>query len=113
MNSPVALARSFLLIPASRPERFVKARALSADRVILDLEDGLAHDKKNEARESLARGLANFSSEQLARTLVRINESDSPRYGVDLKVVAQWVGQDWLVSWCPRLHRLPLCGPLQ
>ncbi|MDP3826791.1 MAG: aldolase/citrate lyase family protein, partial [Polaromonas sp.] len=39
---PLALARSFLFVPATRPERFAKALASGADAVIIDLEDAVA-----------------------------------------------------------------------
>lgn len=37
-----ALSRSFLFVPASRPERFDKAAASGAHQIILDLEDAVA-----------------------------------------------------------------------
>jgi citrate lyase subunit beta/citryl-CoA lyase len=40
-------------VPATRPERFAKAAASSADRVIVDLEDAVAPEAKEEARRSL------------------------------------------------------------
>ncbi|MEN9885827.1 MAG: hypothetical protein RL758_405 [Pseudomonadota bacterium] len=93
MTSPVARARSFLFVPASRPERFVKALASSADCVILDLEDAVAPEQKAQARDCLSQGLANFSRDQLTRTLVRINATDTAWHATDLCAVAQWVAK--------------------
>ncbi|CAN7663977.1 aldolase/citrate lyase family protein [Phenylobacterium sp. LjRoot225] len=45
-----ALPRSWLFTPGSRPDRFAKAAATSADALILDLEDAVAEDRKREAR---------------------------------------------------------------
>lgn len=47
-------ARSWLFVPATRPERFAKAAASGADRVIVDLEDAVAAEAKVEARARLA-----------------------------------------------------------
>ena len=41
-TSPLEQARSFLFVPATRPERIAKALASGADAVIVDLEDAVA-----------------------------------------------------------------------
>jgi citrate lyase subunit beta / citryl-CoA lyase len=51
---PLTPARSWLFVPATRPDRFAKAAASGADRVILDLEDAVAPEAKRGARETLA-----------------------------------------------------------
>ena len=53
-----AIARSYLFVPANRPERFAKAHASGADRVILDLEDAVSEGDKDRARQLLADYLA-------------------------------------------------------
>ena len=47
------LPRSFLYVPATRPELFVKAAAGPADAVVLDLEDAVPPDGKPAAREAV------------------------------------------------------------
>jgi citrate lyase beta subunit len=42
--------RSWLFVPGSRPDRFAKAAASSAEALILDLEDAVAEEGKSEAR---------------------------------------------------------------
>lgn len=54
MNTP----RSYLFVPANRPERFDKARASGADAVIVDLGDAVPADQKDAARAHLAAWLA-------------------------------------------------------
>jgi citrate lyase subunit beta/citryl-CoA lyase len=49
--------RSWLYAPGDRPERFAKAAASGADAVILDLEDGVAPDRRAEARANVAAAL--------------------------------------------------------
>ncbi len=48
-------ARSYLFVPADRPERFDKALASGADAIIVDLEDSVAPARKAAAREHLAQ----------------------------------------------------------
>jgi citrate lyase beta subunit len=50
-------ARSFLFVPATRPDRVGKALASGADVVVVDLEDAVAESDKTAARQSLG-GLA-------------------------------------------------------
>ena len=93
MDTAITRARSFLFVPASRPERFAKALQTGADCVILDLEDAVPPDQKAAAREQLAQGLPGFSREQLGRTLVRINADGSSWHADDLRLLAEWVGK--------------------
>jgi citrate lyase subunit beta / citryl-CoA lyase len=51
--------RSWLLIPASRPDMIEQSGSFNADVIVLDLED-LVHDsKKHEARSRIKDGIAN------------------------------------------------------
>ncbi|GAB3457985.1 HpcH/HpaI aldolase/citrate lyase family protein [Actinophytocola sediminis] len=50
--------RSWLYVPAHDERKLGKARDLGADAVILDLEDGTPHDRKEIARELVAAELA-------------------------------------------------------
>jgi citrate lyase subunit beta/citryl-CoA lyase len=93
MSTPIDRARSFLFVPASRPERYVKALESGGDCIILDLEDAVPPDQKAQARMQLADRLPGFSRAQLARTLVRINASGTPWHSEDLRFLATWVGQ--------------------
>jgi citrate lyase subunit beta/citryl-CoA lyase len=44
-----------LFVPADRPERFAKAASSGADAVIIDLEDAVGADAKDQARSALRR----------------------------------------------------------
>ena len=55
-ESAIASARSFLFVPGDRPERFDKAAASGADIVILDLEDAVPAERKDDARELITSG---------------------------------------------------------
>lgn len=51
--------RSWLFVPASRPDRFDKALATEADAVIIDLEDAVDPTEKEEARANIVEFFAN------------------------------------------------------
>lgn len=85
-DSAIAGATSFLFVPATRPERFAKAFASDAGAVILDLEDAVAPEHKDAARAQLLQGIRGLPSEQLRRTLIRINAVDSPWHLDDAQV---------------------------
>lgn len=62
--------RTLLYVPGSDWHKMEKAAGLAADCVCLDLEDGVAPDKKEEARQLAARALRELKfgpSERLAR----------------------------------------------
>ena len=42
-----------IFVPATRPERFAKAAASGSDAIIVDLEDAVAPEDKNSARENI------------------------------------------------------------
>jgi len=77
-------ARSLLFVPADRPDRFEKAQAAAADLTILDLEDAVAANRKEEARANVAAWLAAHHP-----ALVRINARDTPWYYRDLELLQQ------------------------
>lgn len=88
--SPVLYARSLLFVPATRPERFVKALDSGADCIVIDLEDAVAEGSKDSARAQLAQHLAQLSNVQLARTLVRINAIGTPWQQADIALLRKW-----------------------
>ena len=74
-----ALSRSYLFVPGNRADRFAKACAAAADRVIVDLEDAVGPTEKDAARDAVAAWL---SPEQ--PVLVRVNGADTPWFAADL-----------------------------
>jgi len=72
------LALTYLFVPGNRPERFAKALASGADRVILDLEDAVAVADKVQAREAVADWVSSLAAKDVQRLLVRINDVTSP-----------------------------------
>jgi citrate lyase subunit beta/citryl-CoA lyase len=74
-------ARSYLFVPADRPQRFAKALGCGADAVIVDLEDAVAPSAKDAARDMLAQWLAALDGD--ASIVVRVNGVDSPWFEAD------------------------------
>lgn len=54
----LASARTLLLVPGHRPDRFAKAAAAGADGIVLDLEDAVAPDAKDAARSHVLAWLS-------------------------------------------------------
>jgi citrate lyase subunit beta/citryl-CoA lyase len=91
----LAAPYTYLFVPGNRPERFNKAAASGAERVILDLEDAVAPADKTAARQSVHAWMhaitATLPRQQL---MVRINDARSDCFAADLAL----------------LRTLPACG---
>lgn len=77
--------RSYLFVPADRPERFHKALGAGTDAVIVDLEDAVAPQAKAQARDRLATWLGSAGA---APVLVRINAPQTAWFDDDLRLCA-------------------------
>lgn len=96
--------RSYLFVPADRPERIAKALASGADAVIVDLEDAVAPEAKSGARLALAAWLEGQARQTAAAApalpaggearpipvplLVRVNSASTAWFQDDLRVGA-------------------------
>lgn len=72
--------RSYLFVPADRPERFEKARDSGADAVIVDLEDAVAPGRKRAARDAMTHAL-----DVSAPVVVRINAAGTAWFDDDAR----------------------------
>lgn len=77
----LARARTFLFVPASRPERIAKALMARPDVVVVDLEDAVGPADKVTARAALLDWLGANPAE---RVIVRVNAADTEWYAEDL-----------------------------
>lgn len=75
-------ARSLLFLPASNARAIEKARELACDMVILDLEDAVQEDRKEEARAALAPALAQGFGGRLVA--VRVNAVERAHHAADI-----------------------------
>ncbi|OYO14339.1 CoA ester lyase [Enemella evansiae] len=88
MSVALGSARSLLFVPGDRPDRFDKALAAGADAVILDLEDAVAPDHKDQARDAVTTALVERPrNEGVEATgvpiVVRINAAGTPQHDAD------------------------------
>ena len=80
--------RSLLFVPATGGTKLDKAFASGADGVILDLEDSIAPERKDEARKSALDFLkSKASAKDRPRLLVRINGLDTGMTDADLEAI--------------------------
>jgi citrate lyase subunit beta/citryl-CoA lyase len=77
------IARSWLLVPATKPETFSAAESSRADQIILDIEDAVDPRLKDQARSDVAEWLAGGGS-----GWVRINDRTSDFWSGDVDALA-------------------------
>src|SRR3546814_10799056 len=75
-------ARSLLFLPASNPRAIAKARTLPCDMVILDLEDAVPDDRKEDALGNAVAAVAEGFGGRLCA--VRINVEGAPTHGREM-----------------------------
>ena len=74
----------YLFVPGNRPERFAKALASGADRIILDLEDAVTPADKEAARAAIGQWLAGSAPDVQRQVLIRINDAATMWHAQDL-----------------------------
>jgi citrate lyase subunit beta/citryl-CoA lyase len=78
-------------VPGDRPDRFDKAVAASPDVVVMDLEDAVAPDRKDYARDAVVDFLAAPRSGS-SRLQVRINSRETTWWRADLDAIGAAAG---------------------
>lgn len=87
MDSNLRPRRSALFLPASNAKAIVKARTLPCDVVILDLEDAVAPELKDEAREAAITAV-NEGGFGHREVVIRANGLNTPWGAADLAAIA-------------------------
>ena len=77
--------RSALYLPASNARAIEKARGLAADMIILDLEDAVPDDRKNDARLAAVDAVAVGFGERLMA--IRMNGTECPHHAADIAAI--------------------------
>jgi len=87
MTPPSRPRRSALYLPASNARAIAKARTLPADVIILDFEDAVAPEAKDEARDAAVEAVnaGGFGHREVA---IRANGLDTPWGEADLAAIA-------------------------
>ena len=88
LDTPLGFCSNFLFVPGTRPDRFAKALDSGASSVILDLEDAVAAEDKETARNAIQAAWYSFTAEQKKRLIIRCNSPGSQFYSADL-ILAQ------------------------
>ncbi|MGO4390076.1 CoA ester lyase [Variovorax sp. M-6] len=87
------VVRSLLFVPGHQPARFDKACQSGADAIVLDLEDAVPPDRKDEGRTQVGAWLAARATAAGGRAGpvvgVRINAAETPWHAADLALCAQ------------------------
>lgn len=81
------MSRTWLFVPGHRPERWAKAMASGAHRVIVDLEDAVAPADKPAARAAVAAWLAGAPPSPTVPVFVRLNAVGTPWHADDLALL--------------------------
>ena len=103
MEGPIRLRRSILSVPANREKMVKKAFSLPADVIMLDLEDSVPVQEKEEARK---RVIAAFREEEWGRKVraYRINGMDTPFAYRDVIDIVEAVGDRIDVVVVPKVN---------
>jgi citrate lyase subunit beta/citryl-CoA lyase len=83
--SSAPLFRSYLYAPGNDPRKIEKALASEADAVVLDLEDAVAPNRKEEARESVSEVLRSRPAKPI---FVRVNAPGSALAEEDIGAIS-------------------------
>jgi citrate lyase subunit beta/citryl-CoA lyase len=89
INMTIRPRRSLLYMPGSNPRALDKARSLPADGLILDMEDSVAPDAKQLAREQIGAALAQGGYGQ-RELIVRINALSTEWGFDDIKAISRF-----------------------
>ncbi|HEY4077384.1 MAG TPA: CoA ester lyase [Rhizomicrobium sp.] len=85
MSKAFKSRRSALFVPAANARALEKARGLAADVIILDLEDAVAPQEKEQARASAADAVRSFAAHE---TVIRVNAVGTPWHHEDMAAAA-------------------------
>jgi citrate lyase subunit beta / citryl-CoA lyase len=84
-RAPVLWCPALLFCPGDRPDRFGMAAA-AGDTVVLDLEDAVAPEHKERARDEVIRAARRLDP---ARTHVRVNGAGTPWHDDDIAALME------------------------
>jgi citrate lyase subunit beta / citryl-CoA lyase len=83
------LKRSWMFVPGHRQNMIDKALGLNADAIMLDIEDGVAPNEKDTARQQIGAALSREKRPNSPARFVRINAIGHARMDADLEAVVR------------------------
>lgn len=87
-HHPQRLRRSVLCLPASNQRAIDKLETLDFDAVILDLEDAVTEERKEEARANIRAFFASHEADG-REAIIRVNEASSVHHAADMALVLE------------------------
>jgi citrate lyase subunit beta / citryl-CoA lyase len=81
------LKRSWMFVPGHRQKMIDKALGINADAIMLDIEDGVAPNEKDTARQLIGEALGRSKAPNSPARFVRINAIGHARMDADLDAV--------------------------
>ncbi|MDY0041451.1 MAG: CoA ester lyase [Desulforhabdus sp.] len=104
MERPIRLRRSILSVPSNREKMVGKASSLSADVIMLDLEDSVPVQEKEQARSQVASAFREGRWSHKVRAY-RINGMDTPFAYRDIIEVVEAAGEHIDVIVVPKVNK--------
>lgn len=85
-NSTYPKAKSLLFVSSIKPENFMPSFESEADVIILDLEDSVPIERKDEGRANVLR----FCRDNVQyKFFVRVNDTQSPFFADDMRFLLE------------------------
>lgn len=103
MSATVRPRRTCLSMPASSPKMLAKGATLAVDEVFMDLEDSVAPDAKEAAREHMVTALHEVDYGHRT-VVVRVNAVDSPWHLRDVEAVVTRGGDAPVAIMVPKIE---------
>jgi citrate lyase subunit beta / citryl-CoA lyase len=87
---PPLTVRSLMFVPGGRPDMVAKMPRWSPDVTVVDLEDAVAHDDKDRAREAAVAAITELAAGpgRGLTVLVRVNPPGTPWFAADVAAAA-------------------------
>lgn len=85
-NSTYPKAKSLLFVSGIKPENFTPSFESEADAIILDIEDSVPSDRKDEGRANILNFCRNHNQYKF---FVRVNDAQSPFFADDMKFLKE------------------------
>ncbi len=83
------LKRSWMFVPGHRQKMIDKALEINADAIMLDIEDGVAPNEKDTARQLIGEALGRSKAPNAPARFVRINAIGHARMDTDIDAVVR------------------------
>jgi citrate lyase subunit beta / citryl-CoA lyase len=98
--------RSMLFMPASRADMIAKIPRIAPDVAVVDLEDAVAADAKDGARDIAAAAISALDPTARSTLLIRVNPVGTPWFAADVAMTADCAAAGLVVPKLETQHQL-------